>query len=84
MSKKPTTFSKSGCGRPANGEPMPDNIYTLNDKADFRGDKPNRVLDISHLNTALAQKLKRASLNSADFALQLVKVPEQMVFQNRE
>jgi hypothetical protein len=69
---------------PANGEPMPDKIYTLDDKADFRGDQSNRVLDISHLNTALAKELSMASLNSADFALQLVKVPEQMVFQNRE
>ena len=69
---------------PANGEPMHDDIYTLDDAADFRGNKSNRVLDISHLNTALAQKLSMASLNSADFALQLVKVPEQMVFQNKE
>ena len=73
-----------GIRDPANGERMHDDIYTLDDTADFRGAKSNRVLNISHLSTALAQKLKMASLNSADFALQLVKVPEQMVFQNKE
>ena len=69
---------------PANGELMHDNIYTLDDTADFRGGRSGRVLDISHLNTSLAKKLSMASLNSADFALQLVKVPEQMIFQNKE
>lgn len=69
---------------PATGEAMPDKIYTLDDDADFRGGIASRVLDIAHLNTALAKQLNMTSLNSADFALQLVKVPEQMVFQNKE
>jgi hypothetical protein len=73
-----------GIRDPANGELMRENVYTLDDKADFRGDMSFRVLNIAHLNAALAQKLSMASLNSADFALQLVKVPEQMVFQNKE
>jgi hypothetical protein len=73
-----------GIRDPANGELMRENVYTLDDKADFRGDMSFRVLNIAHLNTALAQKLSMASMNSADFALQLVKVPEQMVFQNKE
>jgi hypothetical protein len=69
---------------PATGEAMPDDIYTLDAVADFRGGIATRVLDIGHLSSGLAQKLNLASLNSADFALQLVKVPEQMVFQNKE
>lgn len=69
---------------PDTGEPKHDTIYTLDDAADFRGGIASRVLDIGHLNTGLAKMLNMTSLNSADFALQLVKVPEQMVFQNKE
>ena len=43
-----------------------------------------RVLDVNHLNLGLAGKLNKTALNSAEFALQMVKVPEQMVFQNKQ
>ncbi|MCG1038840.1 MULTISPECIES: hypothetical protein [Burkholderiaceae] len=66
-----------------NGEVLPDAIYTLDTVADFRGAQSNRVLNVKHLNAALAAKLGKASLNAAEFALQLVKVPEQLVFTNQ-
>lgn len=68
---------------PANGEVLDDVIYTLDAKADFRGAQSSRVLNVKHLNAGLAAKLGKASLNAAEFALQLVKVPEQMVFTNK-
>jgi hypothetical protein len=68
---------------PGNGEVLPDVIYTLDPVADFRGPQANRVLNIKHLNAALATALDKSSLNAAEFALQLVKVPEQMVFTNQ-
>ena len=67
---------------PANGDVKPNLTYTLDPAADFRGDPAARVLNIRHLNAALAAKLGQATLNAAEFALQLVKVPEQMVFAN--
>jgi hypothetical protein len=68
---------------PDDGEPIKDTFYTLSN-ADFRGDPSSRVLDIGHLNSGLAGKLNKTVLNSAEFALQMVKVPEQMVFQNKQ
>lgn len=67
---------------PANGDVKPNLTYTLDPKADFRGDPAARVLNITHLNAGLAAKLGEATLDAAQFALQLVKVPEQMVFAN--
>jgi len=69
---------------PTNGEALPDVVYKLDATADFRGANSNRVLNVKHLNAGLAGKLSKASLNAAEFALQLVKVPEQMVFQNKD
>ncbi|UVM52975.1 hypothetical protein LOY38_13555 [Pseudomonas sp. B21-015] len=68
---------------PHNGEVLPDVIYTLDSVADFRGPQSERVLNIKHLNAALAAKLGKTTLNAAELALQLVKVPEQMVFTNQ-
>lgn len=68
---------------PDNGEIMPGVTYTLDGVADFRGPQADRVLNIKHLNAALAAKLGKTTLNAAQFALQLVKVPEQMVFTNQ-
>lgn len=72
-----------GIRDPKNGEEMPDVIYTLG-AADFRGAQSNRVLNTKNLNAGLAAKLSKTTLNAAEFALQLVKVPEQMVFQNKD
>ncbi|MGC5698866.1 hypothetical protein J4P02_01550 [Pseudomonas sp. NFXW11] len=68
---------------PDNGEVLPNLVYSLDKVADFRGPQSGRVLNIKHLNAALAAKLGKPTLNAAQFALQLVKVPEQMVFTNQ-
>jgi hypothetical protein len=54
--------------------------YTLNN-SDYR-DFTSRVLNISSLTKNIAQASNINSLSSADFALQMVKVPEKMVFAN--
>lgn len=68
---------------PANGDALPNQAYTLDPVADYRGAAANRVLNVRHLNGALAAKLGKSALNGAEFALQLVQVPEQMVFTNQ-
>ncbi|MEL6970389.1 MAG: hypothetical protein AAFZ63_10100 [Bacteroidota bacterium] len=67
----------------SDGETIANTFYTL-DAGDFRGEESMRVLDVNHLNLGLAGKLNKTALNSAEFALQMVKVPEQMVFQNKQ
>ena len=66
-------------------ETIANTFYTL-DAGDFRGEESMRVLDVNHLNLGLAGKLNKTALNSAEFALQMVKVPEQManVILNKE
>lgn len=65
------------------GETIAKTFYILSED-DFCGDKTMRVLDVKYLNLSLAEKLKMTALNSTEYVLQMVKVPEQMVFENKQ
>jgi len=67
----------------SDGETIAKTFYILSDD-DFCGDKSMRVLDVKYLNLGLAGKLKMTALNSTEFELQMLKVPEQVVFQHKQ
>jgi hypothetical protein len=76
---------------PKNGEIVGTATYTVNvsndpKNGDYR-DNSSRVLNIINLSTHLAAAAKTvgiSDMNIADFALQMVKVPEKMAFQNKQ
>ena len=74
---------------PKNGELVGEATYTVNvssdlQKGDYR-DVPSRVLNIRNLSNHLFDKanINGTDRNTAAFALQMIKVPEKMVFQNK-